>query len=243
MKCEVKIKIKKKIEKKLMNFRQNGYEVVVRDLPLGMDPNYLGNYFAQQGGVLNVRIEGTIAFVTFDSKESLDRAMATLNYSRFNNVPIRMIKYDDETRRISAEGIGIVIVRGLPHNIDISEIHNFFSRIGEVITVQIPQTEWGDLGFAFVQYRDNKTASRAASELSGFRVQGNIISVDVIKTNGTILPTKKAADIQIQSPKKTPITAYVGTSVSYGPGANIQISVPNKSIPQLQKKSHDIPNV
>ena len=214
-----------------MNFSRRGYEVVIRDLPLGMDPNYLGNYFAQEGGVLNVRVEGTIAFIAFDSKESMDRAMATLNYSRFNNVPIRMIKYDDETRRISAEGIGVVIVRGLPHNIDISEIHNFFSRIGEVITVQIPQTEWGDLGFAFVQYRDNKTAARAAAELSGFRVQGNAISVEMIKTNGTILPTQKPSDIQIQSPKKTPITAYVGNAPTYGPGASIQVSIPSKSIP------------
>ena len=225
-----------------MNFSRRGYEVVIRDLPLGMDPNYLGNYFAQEGGVLNVRVEGTIAFIAFDSKESMDRAMATLNYSRFNNVPIRMIKYDDDTRRISAEGIGIVMVRGLPHNIDISEIHNFFSRIGVVITVQIPQTEWGDLGFAFVQYRDNQTASRAAIELTGFRVQGNVITVEVIKTNGTIVPTKKKSNIQIQSPKKAPISAYVGKQVVYGPGvagSNIQISIPNKSVPQLNKKNHD----
>ena len=226
-----------------MNYTTRGYEVVIRDLPVGMDPNYLGNYFAQEGGVLNVRIEGTIAFVTFDTKETMDKVMANLNYSRFNNVPIRIIKYDDETRRISAEGIGIVIVRGLPPDIDISEIHKFFSQIGEVVTVQIPHTEWGDLGFAFVQYRDNKTAQRAAAEFSGFKVQGNVITVEAIKTNGTIIQSQKA-NIQIQQPVKSSISTYVGNQPAYGTAPqhqNIQVSAPNKSAPQVNVRQHDYP--
>ena len=159
----------------------NAFDLIIRDLPIGMDPTYLGQYLNQVGGVLSVRIEGNIGFVKVDSEETANIIMARLNYSRFNDVPIRIIKYDAATRRIVADGIGLVIVRGLTSSIDISEVHGFFSKIGEVVSVQIPRTDWGNLGFAFVQFRDNKTAAKAAKDLTGFRVNGNQILVEPIK--------------------------------------------------------------
>ena len=189
---------------------QYGFSLIIRDLPLGIDRDYLASYLRQEGNVLSVKIEGSIAFVSVDSEYSANSIINKLNYSRFNDKPIRIIKYDDKTRQIFAEGIGVVIVRGLPNEIEISEVHHFFSRVGEVIAVQIPQTDWGNLGFAFVQYRDNKTGFKASAELTGFRVGENKIVVEPIKLNGNISKVHKPKDIVIQEPKRAPITAKFG---------------------------------
>ncbi|EAY14074.1 hypothetical protein TVAG_478990 [Trichomonas vaginalis G3] len=200
-----------------MNSRKftQGFLLIVRDLPIGIDPNYLGSYLNQAGTVLECRVEGTIGFVLVESENSANLIIARLNYSKFNNIPIRIIKYDDTTRRIVADGIGVVIVRGLGQSADISEVHKFFSRVGEVISVQIPRTDWGSLGFAFVQYRDNKTAQKASIELSGFRVDGNPITVNLIKKNGVIVKTNTGGDIKVQQPSRAPIAAHVGDKQQY----------------------------
>lgn len=222
-----------------------GYPLIVRDLPLGIDANYLASYLGQVAPILECRIEGTIGFIKAESENAANLIIARLNYSKFNNIPIQIIKYDDENRRISADGIGIVIVRGLPPNIEIIDVNKFFSRVGEVLNVQIPRTDWGSLGFAFVQYKNPSNAYKAATELTGFKVGDNILSVEVIKKNGAIMKISQPSNIQIQQPTRKQITARIGDShkaTNYRGYNNsaaaqqpINVSVPKK---QLNSMAH-----
>lgn len=186
-----------------------GFPLIIRDLPCGIDPQYLGSYLNQAGTVLSCRVEGTIGFVNVESENAANLIIAKLNYSKFNGNPIRIIKYDDTNRKIIADCIALVIVRGLTPNIEASEVHRFFSRVGEVINVQIPKTDWGSLGFAFVQYKDISSAHKAVAELTGFRVGDNVITVDLIKKNGVIVSNQNQ-NIQVQQPNRSQITAKIG---------------------------------
>ena len=137
------------------------FQVLVKDIPPTMDATFIGNFLSSAGPVVEVVCNNGVAVVTFVSEAAALNAMRMYNYHKFNDIPIRIIKNDIETQQLIKNQRGILIIKGLDLNVQLSELHSFFSQAGELITCQLMPTDWGSLGFAIIQYRNQEDADKA----------------------------------------------------------------------------------
>ncbi|EAX92773.1 hypothetical protein TVAG_361530 [Trichomonas vaginalis G3] len=173
------------------------FQIVVKDLPPGMDATFVANFLGSAGPVLEVNVNNLEAVVTFASKEAAENAMKQFNYYKFNGNPIRMIKNDPETQNIIQQQKGIIIIHGVDQDVDISEVYQFFSQVGEIVSIQMMPTDWGSFTFVILQYRNPADSEVARSKLNGYLVNGKPISIEVFNAQA-----KTIGDIQIVTPSK-----------------------------------------
>ena len=164
------------------------FPVLIKDIPPTMSAEYMGNFLARAGGVLNVVVRDCVAYVYFDSEISANNAIKMFNFYKFDGVPIRMMKNDYATNRLISEKVGVLIVNNIDSAVQLSELYGFFSQIGEVISCQLMPTDWGSFGIALIQYRDPKNAVRAKNEYNGYLVNGKPISIEIYSTGEPVIP-------------------------------------------------------
>ena len=174
------------------------FQVIVKDIPPTMDANFIGNFLSSAGPVLEVVCNNGLALVTFISEEAANNAIQMYNYYKFNDTPIRIIKNDPETQNLIQSQKGLLIIKGLDSNVQLSEINGFFSQVGEIITCQLLPTDWGSFGFAFIQYRNPSDADKAKTMFNGYLVNGKPITIELFSPEA-----KTIGDIQIVAPSKT----------------------------------------
>lgn len=179
------------------------FQVLIRDIPPGMDATFIANFMGSAGHVLEVNVNNLEAVVTFANQESAENAIRQFNFSKFNGVPIRIIKNDPQTQNIIQQQKGILIVHGIDSNVELGEIHQFFSQIGEIVSCQFMPTDWGSMGFVILQYRNPTDIEVARAKLNGYLVNGKPITLEAYNSQA-----KTIGDIQIITPTKSVVTSF-----------------------------------
>jgi polyadenylate-binding protein len=118
------------------------------------------------------------AFVTFDSRQASEHAIGELNYTRFDGLPIVIVRCDAATKQARQSGRGKLFVKNLSLDIDDSQLHDAFSDFGDVICVRINRNKAGEsLGYGLVEFFSRKDALQAMEDLNGASMQGQVIEI------------------------------------------------------------------
>ena len=176
--------------------------IIVEDLPIDLDKkkttitaDFLKNLFSKLGNIVvkkvviknKIKRNGTpnaYAFVEFQTKEMAERAIKELNYTKLENVPIRLSFADPETSKIKESDAGKLLIKGLPPGVEVSHLHDLFANFGEIITCNIPRYYNQNDGtyhsrcYGFVQFRNPKDAEQACSDLNGALINGVKVTIE-----------------------------------------------------------------
>ena len=179
--------------------------IIVEDLPIDLDKkkttitkDFLKNLFSKLGNIVvkNVVImnkrkrNGTpnaYAFVEFQTRKMAERAIKELNYTKIENVPIRLSFADPETSKIKESDAGKLLIKGLPPGIEVSHLHDLFANFGEIITCNIPRyydqndCTYHSRCYGFVQFRNPKDAEQACRDLNGALINGAEVTIELLK--------------------------------------------------------------
>jgi len=169
------------------------YEAFVRNLPFQTRDREIEEFFADCGTVGNVNIlkdrDGRskgIAFVKFDNKGSLDKAIAK-NGQDFGGrdivvqaaTPKEDRPRDDRNSKTSGDPTSTsIFVGNLSFNTGEDELRDLFDGCGEITNVRVAKDQDGrPRGFAHIDFTDNDSAQSAIRK-SGTEVDGRAIRVD-----------------------------------------------------------------
>jgi polyadenylate-binding protein len=158
-------------------------KIYVGDLPETTDEEFLRNLFAEYGSIpqngiiLKKSLDKAFAFITFETHESAESAIKELNYTKIDDVPIRVSWSDPETKKYKQSGLGNLFVSGLDDTIDVSQLHEAFSKFGEIISCKIPTTSGKSRGYGYVQFRNPSDAENARITLQGTCINDKEITI------------------------------------------------------------------
>lgn len=158
--------------------------ILVTDLPLSATKEFLQEFFNEGGEVQDVVIKvkeaknGTafaFAFILFANKESAERAVKYLNYNKINNVPIKTVILDSETKRAINSGEGRLFIKNLDPTIEVEQLYEAFANFGDVISCKIPTDQGMSCGYGIVHYKRKEDAEQAMRDLCGASINGRPI--------------------------------------------------------------------
>lgn len=130
------------------------------------------------------RIPFSFALVTLRTRKLALRAIKKLNYTKLNNVPIRLSIYDAEAIRARRTGEGNLIIRNLDQSVDEAQLYYALAGFGEIISCVIPTVYNSDIGvmqsrgYGFVHFRNTEDAQQVMSQLNGASVNGNKVTIE-----------------------------------------------------------------
>ncbi|KAK8840795.1 hypothetical protein M9Y10_027617 [Tritrichomonas musculus] len=167
----------------------NNSSIFVFDIPQNIDKEFLYELF----GVLDIESKETdiifdkrfdydsksvnYAIITFKTREEALKAISELNYTKLDNVPIRLVLADDETRSILATNKGKLLILNLDPEIEVSQLHDAFSNFGEVIECEIPRDNGVSRGYGYVHFRIEEDAKQAKEDLKDASINGKPIEI------------------------------------------------------------------
>lgn len=181
--------------------------VYVADLPFnydekgnivpGIDTNFLRTLFKDYGVVTSpdgVQImvkekkkgnSSVFAFIEFESEQQARRAIEDLNYTKIQDIPIRLITNNKKTKEIINSKQGNLCITNLSPAIEVSQIYEVFSQYGEILTCKIPFEIINDperrvisCGYAYVQFLNPNDANTAMEDLQGSTIFGDPIKIE-----------------------------------------------------------------
>ena len=176
--------------------------IIVEDLPMDFNSretiiteDFLCNLFNELGNIIIEEIEiynresrkkipYAYAFVEFKTRKMAERAIKELNYTKLENVPIRLSFADPETSKIRKSDAGKLLIKGFPPGIEVSHLHDLFANFGEIITCNIPRYYNQNDGtyhsrcYGIVQFRNPKDAEQACSDLNGALINGVKVTIE-----------------------------------------------------------------
>lgn len=118
------------------------------------------------------------AIIIFEDHENALSAISDLNYTKLNNVPIRLVLADDDTRNIIASNEGKLLIKNLDVDIETSQLHDAFANFGEIVECEIPNDKGISRGYGYVQYRNVEDAKQAKNDLNDASINGQLIEID-----------------------------------------------------------------
>ena len=178
--------------------------IFVADLPVNEDSNQpyclIDEYFLRQlfqgvsmspyAVVIQTKIgcngkPYAYALIQFDTHEQAMEAIEYFNYTKLNNIPIRLYMADYETNSIIKNGQGKILIKNLDPEIEVSQLHDAFANFGEVITCEIPsdlvirgdERKYVSRGYGYVQFRNPEDAKQAIVDLKGASINGRPIEI------------------------------------------------------------------
>ena len=77
------------------------------------------------------------AFITFETRETVMKAIHKLNNTKLDDFPIRFQHDDDETGRILIEGKTYVLAQNFDPDIEFSQIHDAFTSFWDIMSREI----------------------------------------------------------------------------------------------------------
>ena len=129
------------------------------------------------------------ALVRFENHECAMKAIAELNYTKLDNVPIRLFLVDEETKAINFNQ-GILFIKNLDPDIEVSQLHDAFANFGEIISCEIPsdiqiitkpdgtkEKKLISREYGYVQFRNPEDAKQAMTDLKDASINGRPVEV------------------------------------------------------------------
>ena len=154
--------------------------------------NELGNIIIKEIVIKNREsrkgIPYAYAYIEFQTKEMAERVIEELNYTKLEDVPIRIYFSDPETSKIKESDAGKLLIKGLPPEIEVSHLHDLFAIFGEIIMCNIPRYYDPNDGtyhsrcYGFVQFRNPKDAEQAFSDLNGVTINGAEVTIELLES-------------------------------------------------------------
>lgn len=189
----------------------NNTQIIVQDLPVNkdnaqnpssapssaIDEDFLRQLF-QDHNVLNtpdaviiktkISRNGTpyaYAFIKFEKYEDAVKAINDLNYTKLDNVPIRLTLADKETKSIVRSNQGNLFIKNLDPDIEVSQLHDAFANFGEIISCKIPsdlvvkgdEKKYVSRGYGYVQFRNPEDAKQAQTDLKDASINGRPVEI------------------------------------------------------------------
>ncbi|XP_002510185.2 polyadenylate-binding protein 2 [Ricinus communis] len=147
----------------------------VGDLDLNVTDSQLYDVFNQVGQVVSVRVCRDLTtrrslgygYVNYTSPQDAARALDILNFTPFNNKPIR-IMYSHRDPSIRKSGTGNIFIKNLDKTIDHKALHDTFSSFGNILSCKVATDSSGQSrGYGFVQFDNEEAAQNAIDKLNG----------------------------------------------------------------------------
>ena len=161
--------------------------LLVRALPANVTYEFLKQFFGEVGTIESIspptiELESdrkgrqSYAFVTYESHDDAKRAIAMLNYTKLNGVPIRISWADPKTRPSEKSKL---IIKNLDPDIEASQLRDVFGNFGEVFSCEIATDADGkSLGYGYVHFMEQKDADQVMEDLEGATINGRLIQIE-----------------------------------------------------------------
>ncbi|KAL0226867.1 hypothetical protein P9112_014191 [Eukaryota sp. TZLM1-RC] len=107
------------------------------------------------------------AYINLETAEDVQKALDQLNYTNFHGKPCRLM-FSDRHPEKRKSGVGILVVKNIHPDIDVTRLRVVFSQFGAILSAKISTDEEGhSLGYGYVQFQDSLCADNALKELNG----------------------------------------------------------------------------
>jgi len=130
--------------------------------------------FAKYGEIVDILMKEEFAFIEYIKAESAVNAIKELNGKYINSVRIVV----EEARPRTEEG-GLAIPRlyvgHLTSSVKKSDIYFLFHKFGDIVEIMMKDD------YAFVEFSNIHSASRAFTEMNGYRLGGQKLQVEEAK--------------------------------------------------------------
>lgn len=163
-------------------------QVLIEDLDPLVNNLFLEEFFGGCEGYMSSHVEDVTdkhnnpkkrAHVQFDSMMAAKAAIKEHNFTKFNQMSIRMSLNDQETCKLKALQINTLVFRRLPKDIDVSQLYDACEQFGEVINCIIPQNpDRTQANYAYVQFRTKESAENALQSFQDVLINGQEIIVE-----------------------------------------------------------------
>lgn len=130
-----------------------------------------------------------------------EEALIKLNYSKVSKKTIRISWYNREPNNFRAHPEYNIFIKKMNKNVIGKEFHDYFSKFGNIISAKLVEDDEGDVvGYGFVLYDNEESASTAIKEGNGANWKGKSIFVGRFEKNRP----KKAAKFNTVYVKNLP---------------------------------------
>ena len=180
---------------------QNSTKIYIGDLPQNVDEIWLENFVGEAAKPKSVIIHKephgrpqSYALLEFDSHDDAQRVISDLNYTKLDNVPIRIswfFKHPDRKANL--------FIKNLDPSIEVSQLHEAFSNFGEVLTCKIPLTDGKSHGYGFVQFINREDAESAMNDLKGAYIENKPIQIEPYEIRPHKSPESSFTNIYIKN--------------------------------------------
>ena len=127
------------------------------------------------------------AFVDFETREDAVNAIKEFNYTKLDNIPIRLVLADEETINLIHSPYAKLKITNLDPEIEVSQLYDAFSNFGEIVTCKIDgeiepdQDSYGKRfisnGIGYVQFRHQEDADQALKDLQDVSINGRPVHI------------------------------------------------------------------
>jgi len=131
--------------------------------------------FQQVGHVVSIRVCRDLitrrslgyAYINFGAAGDAKQAIETLNYTRVNGRPIR-IMYSQRDPSSRKSGLGNVFVKNLDKAVTNKDLHELFDGCGTILSAKVASDGSGNSkGYGFVQFDTDEAAKKAIDTVNG----------------------------------------------------------------------------
>lgn len=158
----------------------------IGDLPPDIDQYELsqfilskGNFSIESMNIKKTKSNLSYAYVKFKTKRDVEEARKLIHLQSLNNYLIKAEPFKVEEKRAVIQEEGNIFFKGIGPKTTTKEVLDLFSRFGNIVSIKIKKDEFGDcLGFGYISYNDENSATEAIQRLNGFEFQGRSLLVE-----------------------------------------------------------------
>eukprot|EP01018_Ginkgo_biloba_P021628 Gb_11804 [translate_table: standard] len=156
----------------------------VGDLDGEMTDRQLIDLFVQIGALASVRVcRDSVSgrslgygYVNYIDPAHAARALDVLNHTSINGKPIRIMwSHRDPNARKS--GIGNIFIKNLHESIGNANLHDTFSKFGNILSCKVATQDGKSKGYGFVHFETEEAAMTAIEKVNGMMMEGKQVYV------------------------------------------------------------------